>query len=175
MNTATYTFDIITPMFISGADPSQSAELRAPSIRGQLRWWFRVLGGFESLAPKPVSEQESAIFGSIAGSTGSASPLVVRVSGLAASKDIRDDVAMKATVYEPRGYFLFPLRTESNGRRRARGVFNGDVQPPGSCPKFNLQIQWRGAASLFPSIVSLVAIFGSLGALGFRGRRTMGR
>jgi CRISPR type III-B/RAMP module RAMP protein Cmr1 len=60
-----YSFEIITPCFCAGADPSQ-AEIRAPSIRGQLRWWFRALGGSAS--------DEAAVFGSVAGddhSTGS--------------------------------------------------------------------------------------------------------
>lgn len=35
--------EIITPMFLGGADNSPDAEpeLRPPSIRGAMRWWFR--------------------------------------------------------------------------------------------------------------------------------------
>ena len=33
---------IITPGFVGGA--SQQAELRVPSLRGHVRWWFRALG-----------------------------------------------------------------------------------------------------------------------------------
>ncbi|TAE90912.1 MAG: type III-B CRISPR module RAMP protein Cmr1 [Verrucomicrobia bacterium] len=39
-----YQLEIITPCFCAGADQG-IAEIRAASIRGQLRWWFRVLGG----------------------------------------------------------------------------------------------------------------------------------
>jgi CRISPR-associated protein Cmr1 len=51
-----YEVEFITPCFCAGADQSK-AEVRAPSIRGQLRWWFRVLGG--------SYEQEKRVFGGV--------------------------------------------------------------------------------------------------------------
>ena len=54
MNWKPYTVELITPCFCAGADQT-TAEIRAPSIRGELRWWFRVLGG--------TPEQERAVFG----------------------------------------------------------------------------------------------------------------
>ncbi len=52
----TYNLKFITPAFLCGADQAK-AELRAPSVRGALRWWFRVLGGTRA--------EEEAIFGSV--------------------------------------------------------------------------------------------------------------
>lgn len=49
---------LITPCFCAGAD-QQVPELRAASFRGELRWWFRCLGGSREL--------ESAVFGSVHG------------------------------------------------------------------------------------------------------------
>ncbi len=60
----TYTLEIITPCFCSGADQAK-AEIRAASIRGQLRWWLRALGG--------SADEERAVFGGIAGTTASSS------------------------------------------------------------------------------------------------------
>ncbi|MBV6501365.1 MAG: hypothetical protein CJBNEKGG_03875 [Prosthecobacter sp.] len=60
----TYALELITPCFCAGADPAK-AEIRAPSIRGQLRWWFRALGGSAS--------DEAAVFGSVAGDDNSTS------------------------------------------------------------------------------------------------------
>ena len=60
---------LITPCFCAGADQNK-AELRAPSIRGQLRWWFRVLGG--------TAEQEKELFGGVHEGT-AASKIIVRV------------------------------------------------------------------------------------------------
>lgn len=44
MNTITFTCRILTPMFLNGAD-GQTPELRAPSIKGALRFWWRAIHG----------------------------------------------------------------------------------------------------------------------------------
>lgn len=69
MKTTTYTLELITPCFCAGADQAK-AEIRPSSIRGQLRWWFRTLGG--------TKNEESSIFGSINDKKGSASALIIR-------------------------------------------------------------------------------------------------
>jgi CRISPR-associated protein Cmr1 len=55
--------EILTPMFLGGASQSVGgkavAELRAQSIKGVLRYWYRVLVG-----PEEVAQKESALFGS---------------------------------------------------------------------------------------------------------------
>ena len=62
----------ITPCFCRGADSSDKGvpEIRPASIRGQLHWWFRAIGG--------TPQDEKAIFGGIHNGA-KASPLVVRV------------------------------------------------------------------------------------------------
>jgi CRISPR-associated protein Cmr1 len=44
METITFTCKVITPMFLSGAD-GQTPELRAPSIKGAMRFWWRAMHG----------------------------------------------------------------------------------------------------------------------------------
>lgn len=51
----------ITPALLAGTDHA-NPELRVPSIRGALRWWFRVLSTED---PKRVWEQEAELFGSV--------------------------------------------------------------------------------------------------------------
>jgi CRISPR-associated protein Cmr1 len=180
MKSQSFKIDLITPCFCGGAQPMAQAEIRAPSIRGQLRWWFRTLGGFRSLAARRLAlrDQEALIFGSIHGESGTASPLIVRVSGLAPSTDIVDDIAMGAQPGSDRGYLLFPLRTEKpkDGpeRRRDRGVFNKAMAAGAASPSFTLTLIWLGPVELWKDIQALVAIFANLGALGFRSRRAMG-
>ena len=60
MHKITFTCETITPMFLAGADGS-TPELRAPSIKGALRFWWRALNGHLSL--KELKEQEGEIFG----------------------------------------------------------------------------------------------------------------
>jgi CRISPR-associated protein Cmr1 len=57
MESQMYHLKFIMPCFCAGADQG-TAELRPSSIRGALRWWFRVLGGSK--------EEEREVFGGIA-------------------------------------------------------------------------------------------------------------
>jgi len=59
--TITATYRIVTPMFCAGADQSK-AELRLPSFKGALRFWWRSLHGH--LATEELREQEAKLFGS---------------------------------------------------------------------------------------------------------------
>lgn len=161
-----FSLDMISLGICGGASPEKQAEIRAPSIRGQLRWWFRTLGGFKSLAPAAVCDQESQIFGSVAGEEGTASRLQVRVragkgsSILSTSAKKADDLG--AGMNTEKGYVLFPLR------QQARAVFEGPL------PSFELHLNWRGPSTLADDIKALATVFGHLGSLGFRSRRAMG-
>lgn len=59
--TLTATYRIVTPMFCSGADQSR-AELRLPSFKGALRFWWRSLYGH--LSTDELHEEEAKLFGS---------------------------------------------------------------------------------------------------------------
>ena len=67
-----YPIEFITPLFSRGAY-DDIPEIRPSSIRGQLHWWFRALGG--------TSVAERAVFGGVHGGA-TASKLVVRVTDL---------------------------------------------------------------------------------------------
>lgn len=56
-----YDCHIVTPMFMGGADPLK-AELRAPAIKGALRFWWRALNG--DLPTGKLREKEGNLFGS---------------------------------------------------------------------------------------------------------------
>ncbi|ABG03241.1 CRISPR-associated protein, Cmr1 family [Rubrobacter xylanophilus DSM 9941] len=57
------TFRVVTPMFMSGADQSR-AELRMPSIKGALRFWWRALAWGRHGDLKKIREEEARLFGS---------------------------------------------------------------------------------------------------------------
>lgn len=59
--------ETVTPLFLGGA-VSQKPELRAPSIRGQLRYWLRAaLGGLVGDDLAALKQAESDVFGSTEG------------------------------------------------------------------------------------------------------------
>jgi CRISPR-associated protein Cmr1 len=61
METITFECETITPMFLSGAD-GITPELRAPSIKGALRFWWRAMNGHLPLQELWI--REGKIFGS---------------------------------------------------------------------------------------------------------------
>ncbi|MBW2050399.1 MAG: type III-B CRISPR module RAMP protein Cmr1, partial [Deltaproteobacteria bacterium] len=61
METREFEVEVVTPLFLGGADP-RKAELRTPPIKGALRFWWRALYGSDDL--KDMKEREGEIFGS---------------------------------------------------------------------------------------------------------------
>ena len=150
-----YDFDILSDMFITGADQTK-AELRVPEIRGVLRWWFRVLGGFKSDS-RTVKEQERMIFGSVHSDGGRdekciRSSLILRV----------EERKLHADKKEANDYFLFPLH------KNARGYFRPTQKA------FTLNVLWDGVACPQKNLEALITVFGNLGSLGMRTRRCYG-
>ncbi|MBQ9694217.1 MAG: type III-B CRISPR module RAMP protein Cmr1 [Kiritimatiellae bacterium] len=145
-----YDFDILSDMFITGADQTK-AELRVPEIRGVLRWWFRVLGGFKS-DDRDVKIQEAELFGSVHGEKGARSALVVRIEAL----------KLTPLIKEKNDYFLFPLN------KNPKGYFT----PAHNA--FTLHIWWNGSLAPKGSLEALITVFGHLGSLGMRTRRCYG-
>lgn len=78
--------EVVTPLVAGGADGSGTTEaqllregLRPPTVRGQLRWWFRALAsGLLGGDHDATLRSETELFGTVAGDLGSASPVWVR-------------------------------------------------------------------------------------------------
>lgn len=78
MQSITFTCEVITPMFLAGADGT-TPELRPASIKGALRFWWRAMNGH--LEWKKMLELEGKIFGN----TQQRSSLILRIE-----KDLKD-------------------------------------------------------------------------------------
>src|ERR1017187_5301400 len=64
MNTLTATYRVVTPMFLGGADPLREAELRVPSFKGALRFWWRALAWLRGIRDvAELRKQEAELFG----------------------------------------------------------------------------------------------------------------
>ncbi|MBA4369031.1 MAG: type III-B CRISPR module RAMP protein Cmr1, partial [Desulfobacterium sp.] len=59
IETKEFEVEIVTPMFLGGSDPKK-AELRAPSVKGALRFWWRALYGSDNL--EKMKKREGEIF-----------------------------------------------------------------------------------------------------------------
>lgn len=75
----TVTLEAVTPLFLGGANPGGTSELRAPSFRGVLRYWWRAwyTGQRGGVSRDELYTAESVIFGN----TDAASSLVARLQG----------------------------------------------------------------------------------------------
>jgi CRISPR-associated protein Cmr1 len=78
MDRLTVTLKTVTPMFLGGAEPDKIAELRAPSIKGALRFWYRAMYG--NLSIEELRRKEAELFGSADKDVGQ-SKLHVTVNG----------------------------------------------------------------------------------------------
>ncbi|MDO9559803.1 MAG: type III-B CRISPR module RAMP protein Cmr1 [Syntrophales bacterium] len=56
-----YECEVVTPLFLGGADPKK-AELRAPPVKAAMRYWWRAL--YDGSDVKTMANDEAAIFGS---------------------------------------------------------------------------------------------------------------
>ncbi|MBC7248564.1 MAG: type III-B CRISPR module RAMP protein Cmr1 [Actinobacteria bacterium] len=137
--------EIITPIFLSSAD-GETPELRAPSFKGCMRYWWRA-----AVAEKDVEKlyrEEAGLFGSSAEGAGR-SPLTIRAIS-------KGDLAQKK--YQP-------LPHISSG--------NKAFEIPGLCPgrEFELHLHARGNLDLYADILELALL---LGGVGKRSRRGFG-
>jgi CRISPR type III-B/RAMP module RAMP protein Cmr1 len=158
-----FKLQFITPAFIAGAVPKNSnnltatAELRGSSIRGQLRWWHRLLGY--------DTESENRIYGTIAGASGQASRVVVRI--LSAPSPVQAPETAKDMGLDPGQtveYLVFNLRKDADKRSSI---------PAGT--SFFVLLQTRNLAPEDEEkLLHTMEAFSWLGSLGTRSRRCFG-
>lgn len=158
-------FVTVTPVFCSGANPDVEAEMRAPSIRGVLRWFYRAID------PR-FRENELVVFGASAGASNKearTSPVAVRLM-----EKIVGNMNYSGKINPPKAssdglcYLGYSLYLGGNNRVAI---------PPGKqfCIKFFPT--WYGSADnelIKRAWVSSIWLFGNLGGLGSRSRRGFG-
>lgn len=141
-----YRVEIISPMFISGTDRN-APELRAPSVRGQLRYWLRALLGAHTPRLRDVWDAEGRIFGS----TGQGSQVIVRIFPQ------QFQVAMTP---------MLPHREGSGNVGRLAAIKSGG--------RATLQLVTRPGISLPSEANYALMIWSLLGGMGKRSRRMFG-
>jgi len=133
-------------MFLSGADGT-TPELRPPSIKGALRFWWRAMNGHLDL--KTLKEQESLIFGGTDGESGRRSRVIIRAKPL----DMQIEQAM-----------LVPHKTNMPPQKSFK-------------PKQNFEVTLGLISNTVFTFAQLQALFELvcvLGGFGKRSRRGMG-
>ena len=144
-----YKMRLVSPAFVAGADKNKP-EMRAASIRGQLRYWLRATVGASTDSLDDVWKRESAVFGS----TGGGSTVSVRA--------FRDSPA------KIDDYPMLPHRT-NEGRR---GLSIQSALKPGQL--YDLELVTRPGVPLPSDAVNSLGLWSLLGGVGRRSRRMFG-
>lgn len=103
-----YEVEIVTPLFLGGADPKK-AELRAPSIKGALRFWWRALYGSDDL--EDMKRREAEIFGSPEGK----SAVIIQLVNITECKPVLNNI--------PRGR-TFTIHSSSRNKDMTLGIID---------------------------------------------------
>lgn len=158
MTTETFDLEFITPAFLCGANQNV-AELRPASIRGQLRWWLRVLGADR--------ERETRIFGGVHGNV-AASAVVVRSKVL---KAVHEPFESPRPMSD-RGYLYYfaTVSGERKGIRIARSAYFAS----GTTFQISILQRYPLAERELACLNQAVECFVRLGALGLRVTRGCG-
>ena len=154
-----FEFEVVTPMFLGGASPNGEAEIRPPSIKGLLRWWFRALGGSK--------EWEARLFGATGGEASKSRVHIRVIPGqtfkVKKAKEERFNGELGYLGYGPIGW-----------DRRARGMVN---QRPFIDPEsiFSLQIDIINTEGTdYYALLLSVWALANFGGIGSRSRRGWG-
>lgn len=158
---------LVTPLLGGAAETRKIDEIdiiRAPSIRGHLRFWWRALAR-ESLSSVELYERERALWGGIGDDAGTRSTVELRIEVTTRGEVDHSDVVPYGREPTPGAYALWPAR------KTTRGPDPQPVAPrrmPGTC--FLLQVTCRTAdRSEVEAAIRAWILFGGYGGRTRRG------
>ena len=154
------TYRVVTPMFCAGADAG-SAELRLPSFKGVLRFWWRALAWSRLHGDlEKIRQEEDALFGSTASGQ---SLLSMRL----AQSDRQRNILGKN------------LSAGQGARYLGYGVMESGSDDERECilPPLNFTVRLRGRDLEIEQLMSLqsaLIALGTIGGMGARSRKGFG-
>ncbi|HIE08956.1 MAG TPA: type III-B CRISPR module RAMP protein Cmr1 [Armatimonadetes bacterium] len=164
MREARFELETLTPLFMAGFDPRGPVEVRPPSIRGLLRFWLRaLLGGAGLTDSQKLLKEENRVFGS----TGEASPVIVRVEHSVDPKVKEYDVREFGGGRSGIAYIYFVARGTKKPPQPPRKY----IVPPF---RFSLKLSLRpavGEEELLQLACASLWLLTRLGGIGARSRR----
>lgn len=153
------TFQIVTPMFLGGADQKVTS-IRPASIKGALRFWWRALNWSKHPNLQSLHKQEAQLFGAAASDNdgGGQGVFLMRVCN------------QKITPKKE------PFQSAGNGLKYLMGQGIGSRNAIAEKGEFTIKFIFRPTTSDDDKlqISNTLLLFGLLGALGSRARHGMG-
>lgn len=162
------TLKTITPLFLGGADPNEKAELRPPSIKGAMRFWYRAID-------PEYKEWEDKIFGSTEQGQG---VFFIRLKNYKQGangfkKSDYDLLTTDSGKNSKNGiiYLGFPLETGDNRRNNYQ---QRKFIKAGEIIDFDLIFREKPDEKIRKAILGSLWLLGHIGGLGSRSRRGFG-
>lgn len=162
IETKEYEVEVVTPLFLGGADP-KTAELRIPSIKGALRFWWRALYGSSNI--EEMKKQEDSVFGS----TDCKSEISIQLSKEENVKSVRKNLS-GGTTFQVKNFSLGIIDYLAFGIRENRSGYNRDHIEPGN----NFSIKIRSKSGVAEQIFNAFEHLINYGGLGAKSRNGFG-
>lgn len=174
------TYRIVTPMFLGGAEPEKYAELREPSIKAALRFWWRTIKWAQirtsltdnKLALAELHKQEAALFGSAGGGQ---SQVLLSIKRPVKTSEVKKGAVFSKVVRPDRpgsrylGYGVMEAFDSSRKGTNAGQL----IRPCIDCgAEFTLEIRAHNAIG--QEVIDALKLLGLLGGLGSRARKGYG-
>ena len=164
------TLKTVTPLFLGGAEPNESAELRAPSIKGAMRFWYRTMKG--NLPIDELNKKEAELFGGMGQGQGQSKVQIIVNDRLKPKNgklpEHKIDVSgksFKINIIEYLGYGLYDTRNHSLIRQ-----YIPDKE------EFTIVIKWKTGTTPqdICDIKKTLLLLCAFGGLGSRNRNGFG-
>lgn len=148
--------EVITPMFLSGADGT-SAELRAPSIKGLLRFWWR--------ATQAEGEKEDLKTreGEIFGNTGQGAKFSIKLEH-DSLKPVKTELPSHKIPVLGKTYKADILKYLAYGTYDSKGSFNKERIPEGTKMRLYMNVFKNDCENEILLSLYLLDLFGGLGS-----------
>lgn len=183
----TYTVTLVTPMYGGGVQagvPDKDMPVRVSSIRGQLRFWWRLLNG-QGKSPEQLFSEERALWGGLGDTPEQVTASRVRITvgraqgvteAACAQFQLRPEgkyASMPQFHKGYPGYALFPGQGQLAAGGRGIEKPPANVIEPGL--KITLTVQFLGKPAEFErEVLPALRYWASFGGLGARTRRGLG-
>lgn len=169
-------YRIVTPLFCSGSDPDK-AEVRLPSFKGVLRWWWRALAWARYRGNlDQIHDAEAALFGSAGGGQSRVAMRLGKAKppGALPSKELLR-LPDRRVVGEGARYLGYGVM-EAFGSAK-KGVAAGELTRACLPAPFDLELELRARdldESALALLLDALRAVGLLGALGAKSRKGYG-
>ncbi len=160
--------EVVTPI-LGGSHQTRDIDdvdvIRAPSVRGHLRFWWRALYAAQYAKPDVLYQRESALWGRAANDDGGRSAVDIRVSVEGNGAIDNSDIDFQQT---PGAYALWPARAE----KRQRQVVKPPV--PRRKPGTKFQLTFNVPSIYEAEVSNALRAWILFGGYGGRTRRGLG-